>query len=206
MTNPLLQLNQHGQSVWLDNLSRNLIESGELRRLVEQDGISGITSNPAIFAAAISKSDDYDRQIADLADSDRDTVLRASVGRYGTGLALRSGAFATQGFSAVRQPISPNSQLTPALMLSEGFDPLEVPLPNLSADAANNTDADVVLPTAAQPTITSASVSVEQRLPAGLILRANGSVDQGVNMLTSVAVGFICAIAAAPMAWWLSAL
>jgi hypothetical protein len=61
-------------------------------------------------------------------------------------------------------------------------------LPNLSPDAANDTDADVVLPTADQPTITTASVSIEQRLHAGLILRANGSVYKGVNMLTSVAV------------------
>ena len=65
--NPLLELNECGQSVWLDNLSRELIESGELARLIEQDGISGITSNPAIFAAAISGSDDYDAQIRGLA-------------------------------------------------------------------------------------------------------------------------------------------
>lgn len=121
-------------------------------------------------------------------DSDRDTVLRASVGRYGNGMPLRSGAFGTQGFSAVRQPISPNVQLTPAVVLSDGFEPLEIPLPNLSPDAANDTDADVVLPTADQPMITTASVSIEQRLPAGLILRANGSVNKGANMLSSVAV------------------
>jgi transaldolase len=73
-TNPLRLLNEHGQSVWLDNLSRTLIESGELGRLIGQDGISGITSNPAIFAAAISGSDAYDRQIGALAGSGRDTV------------------------------------------------------------------------------------------------------------------------------------
>lgn len=72
--NPLRQLNQNGQSVWLDNLSRQLLESGELKRLVDQDGISGITSNPAIFAAAISGGDDYDAQIRSLADSDLDTI------------------------------------------------------------------------------------------------------------------------------------
>lgn len=72
--NPLRQLHDHGQSVWLDNLSRTLLESGELRRLIEEDGISGITSNPAIFAAAIAGSDAYDRKIRSLADSDLDTV------------------------------------------------------------------------------------------------------------------------------------
>jgi transaldolase len=72
--NPLRLLNEHGQSVWLDNLSRTLIESGELGRLIGRDGISGITSNPAIFAAAISGGDAYDRQIGTLAGSGRDTV------------------------------------------------------------------------------------------------------------------------------------
>ena len=72
--NPLRLLNEHGQSVWLDNLSRTLIESGELGRLIREDGISGITSNPAIFAAAISGSDAYDEQIGALAASNRDTV------------------------------------------------------------------------------------------------------------------------------------
>lgn len=72
--NPLRELNQAGQSVWLDNLSRHLLESGELARLIEQDGISGITSNPAIFAAAISGSDDYDAQIRALAEQDLATM------------------------------------------------------------------------------------------------------------------------------------
>jgi transaldolase len=72
--NPLRLLNEHGQSVWLDNLSRTLIESGELGRLIGRDGISGITSNPAIFAAAIAGGDAYDRQIGALAGSGRDTV------------------------------------------------------------------------------------------------------------------------------------
>lgn len=72
--NPLLQLNEHGQSVWLDNLSRSLIESGALQRLIDQDGISGITSNPAIFAAAIAGSDTYDEQIRKVAGSGTDNI------------------------------------------------------------------------------------------------------------------------------------
>jgi transaldolase len=72
--NPLLELKTHGQSVWLDNLSRSLIESGDLSRLIEQDGISGITSNPAIFAAAIAGSDAYDDQIRRLSSGAGDTI------------------------------------------------------------------------------------------------------------------------------------
>jgi transaldolase len=58
--NPLLTLNQLGQSVWLDNISRVLLRDGTLQRLIDQDGISGVTSNPTIFAKAIAGSSDYD--------------------------------------------------------------------------------------------------------------------------------------------------
>jgi len=64
--NPLLELEQLGQSVWLDNISRGLITSGALKRLIEEDGISGITSNPTIFEKAISHGTDYDAAMRDL--------------------------------------------------------------------------------------------------------------------------------------------
>ena len=57
--NPLLALQKLGQSVWLDYIRRDLITSGELRRLIENDGLRGITSNPSIFEKAISGSTDY---------------------------------------------------------------------------------------------------------------------------------------------------
>ena len=57
--NPLLQTKQLGQSVWLDNLSRTLIQEGGLQRLITEDGISGVTSNPSIFFKAISDSPYY---------------------------------------------------------------------------------------------------------------------------------------------------
>ena len=53
MTNPLLQLADAGQSVWLDYLHREIIESGELKRLIGEDGLKGMTSNPSIFEKAI---------------------------------------------------------------------------------------------------------------------------------------------------------
>jgi transaldolase len=58
--NSLLALNQHGQSVWLDNMSRDLLTSGELKRLIDLDGVSGITTNPTIFAKALIGSSAYD--------------------------------------------------------------------------------------------------------------------------------------------------
>ncbi len=58
--NPLKQLLGQGQSVWLDYIRRDLIRGGELKRLVEEDGIRGVTSNPTIFEKAIAGSTDYD--------------------------------------------------------------------------------------------------------------------------------------------------
>src|SRR5438552_1480508 len=60
---PLLKLIEHGQSYWIDNLSRSMIQSGDLKRRVTEDGLRGMTSNPTIFNKAISKSNDYDDQI-----------------------------------------------------------------------------------------------------------------------------------------------
>ncbi len=65
--NPLKRLNEQGQSVWLDFIQRKLLAGGGLRRLVEEDGVSGVTSNPAIFEKAIAGSDDYDDVIAGMA-------------------------------------------------------------------------------------------------------------------------------------------
>jgi len=57
--NPLKQLEACGQSPWLDYLKRSLIEKGELRKLIERDGLKGITSNPSIFEKAIGESEEY---------------------------------------------------------------------------------------------------------------------------------------------------
>ncbi|HAX88684.1 MAG TPA: transaldolase [Cyanobacteria bacterium UBA11370] len=62
--NPILQIEQtYGQSIWMDNLSRTIIESGELKKLISERGICGITSNPAIFEKAIAGNAIYDADI-----------------------------------------------------------------------------------------------------------------------------------------------
>jgi transaldolase len=61
--NPLLSLRRCGQSVWLDDIHRKLLTSGEISRLVEEDGLRGITSNPTIFEKAIDAGHDYDEAI-----------------------------------------------------------------------------------------------------------------------------------------------
>jgi transaldolase len=65
--NRLLQLQDDGQSVWLDFIRRDMLVSGELQQLIEVDGVSGVTSNPSIFEKAIEESHDYDDAISRLA-------------------------------------------------------------------------------------------------------------------------------------------
>ena len=66
-TSPLLDLQQLGQSVWCDTISRTLLDSGELRRLIAEDGLRGVTSNPSIFEKAIDGGTEYDREIRTMA-------------------------------------------------------------------------------------------------------------------------------------------
>ncbi len=63
---PLTDLEALGQSVWFDNMRRALLTSGELERMVREDGLSGLTSNPSIFEKAIVGSTDYDEALAEL--------------------------------------------------------------------------------------------------------------------------------------------
>src|SRR5215212_1095336 len=65
-TNKVKQIHEFGQSIWLDFIERRLIQSGGLQKLIDEDGIRGVTSNPAIFEKAISGRSDHDEQIAEL--------------------------------------------------------------------------------------------------------------------------------------------
>jgi len=64
VANPLRTLQEYGQSVWLDFVSRDLLKSGGLAKLIAEDGLRGVTSNPSIFEKAIGHGDDYDALIA----------------------------------------------------------------------------------------------------------------------------------------------
>src|SRR5713226_5455543 len=68
---PSQMLNEVGQSPWLDLIGRKLIHSGELLRFVDEDGIRGVTANPAIFEKAIVKSDEYDDELSRLIEAGR---------------------------------------------------------------------------------------------------------------------------------------
>jgi transaldolase/glucose-6-phosphate isomerase len=71
--NPLRQLENFGQSIWLDYIRRHLLSSPEFRGLIEQDGLKGMTSNPTIFEKAIAGSTDYDEQLAQLVHDNKST-------------------------------------------------------------------------------------------------------------------------------------
>jgi transaldolase len=68
----LQKLSARGQSVWIDYLSRDLVQSGELKRLNEEDAVVGVTSNPTIFQKAISQGNAYDEQLRELLDEHDD--------------------------------------------------------------------------------------------------------------------------------------
>src|ERR1700749_818507 len=66
------KLSARGESVWIDSLSRDLVQGGELKRLMDEDAVVGVTSNPTIFQKAISQGNAYDEQLKELLDSESD--------------------------------------------------------------------------------------------------------------------------------------
>jgi len=76
MANPLIELEKLGQSIWIDNISRGMLKKGELKNLVENDGITGVTSNPSIFQKAIGKGNDYDEQLKKLLSENSDLTAQ----------------------------------------------------------------------------------------------------------------------------------
>lgn len=70
-TNKVKQIHGLGQSIWLDFFDRKIMNNGELKRLIDEDGIRGVTSNPAIFEKAISSSSDYNEDITSLSKNEK---------------------------------------------------------------------------------------------------------------------------------------
>ena len=70
--NPLIKLETLGQSIWLDYFRNDMFESGKLRRLIEENGLQGITSNTSLFEKAITESNIYDKDICNLANQKKD--------------------------------------------------------------------------------------------------------------------------------------
>lgn len=82
MANKVKQIHEFGQSIWLDFIDREIISSGKLQKLIDEDGVRGVTSNPAIFEKAITSSSDYDADIKELgktADKTEDLFFELAV-------------------------------------------------------------------------------------------------------------------------------
>ena len=122
--NPLQELVDQGQSVWLDYLSRDLIRSGQLEQMIADDGLRGITSNPTIFHGAISGSDTYDAEIASLAASGLDAEA----------------TFETLAIADIRAACDILMQVYETSQGQDGFVSLEVS-PHLARDTAGTVSA-----------------------------------------------------------------
>jgi len=119
--NPLRDLHRFGVSVWYDYVSRSLISSGELKRLIEEDGVRGVTSNPTIFEKAIGGSSDYDDAIR----------LNAKPGMTPTEL------FETLAVTDIQAACDLFRPLYDETKAGDGFVSLEV-APSLARDAAGS--------------------------------------------------------------------
>jgi transaldolase len=78
----LHELSEHGQSVWVDSLSREWLETGELARMMDEDAVVGVTSNPTIFQKALAEGDWYDEQLREVLaeeDEDKEVFYRLAV-------------------------------------------------------------------------------------------------------------------------------
>jgi transaldolase/transaldolase/glucose-6-phosphate isomerase len=71
-TSNVKKIHEFDQSIWLDFIDRKIMDSGDLQKLIDEDGVRGVTSNPAIFEKAISSSSDYDQDIKELAQQGKD--------------------------------------------------------------------------------------------------------------------------------------
>ncbi len=77
MSNPLLEIQRHGQSAWLDYIHRDDLNTGDLRRRIDEEGVLGVTSNPSIFQKAIGDSDTYDSAILTMLDLEAQDIYES---------------------------------------------------------------------------------------------------------------------------------
>lgn len=77
MSNPLLEIQKHGQSAWLDYIHRDDLENGDLQRRIDEEGVLGVTSNPSIFQKAIGDSDTYDDDILTMLDLEAQEIYES---------------------------------------------------------------------------------------------------------------------------------
>ncbi len=161
-SNPILEIeNTYGQSIWMDNLSRDIIESGELKQLIQDRGIRGITSNPAIFEKAIAGNKIYDRAIE---------------------AGIKAGKSVTEiyedlVFSDIRNACDIFMPVYEATDGLDGYVSIEVP-PNLAKDTASTiTEARRYFQTIARPNLMIKIPGTAEGLPA-----VEKAISEGINV------------------------
>ena len=169
--NPLLGLNQRGQFVWLDHISRSLIRGGGLQRLIDEDGLGGVTSNPTIFDKAIAGSTDYDAGLHRALDAERNMSNRA--------LAERLIVEDIQMAADVLRPVYDHSEG------ANGFVSLEV-----SPGSAHDTEATVaearhLWQVAARPNVMIKVPATQEGVPAVEVLTAEG-INVNITLMFSL--------------------
>jgi transaldolase/glucose-6-phosphate isomerase len=167
--NPLVELGGMGQSPWLDYIHRGLIESGELARLVAEDGIRGVTSNPTIFEKAVSGGAEYDEQIRTLASG-------------GAGVPEAYAEIATEDIRRAADAIRPIYDETSG---ADGYVSLEVD-PDLAYDAQKTASrAEELFRKVSRPNVLIKIPATAEGLPAIEKTVSNG-IPVNVTLVFSV--------------------
>ncbi|MDX1812244.1 MAG: transaldolase family protein, partial [Gammaproteobacteria bacterium] len=122
--NPLKNLTKFGQSFWYDNIQRKMLIDGQLQKLIDEDGLRGITSNPAIFEKAIANSSDYDASLNKFIQQQPDANSRY--------------AFFHLAIEDIQQAADKLRAVYDTTKALDGYVSLEV-----SPDIANDTDASI---------------------------------------------------------------
>jgi transaldolase len=170
--NPLRELGTLGQSVWLDFISRSLLESGGLQRLVDEDGVSGVTSNPTIFQKAMGAGTDYDEQLR---------AILAATPAIDTGALFEAAALDDiRAAAAVLRPVFDRTDGT------DGFVSFEVPASVANDTAATIAEARRLWKTLSLPNVMIKVPATPAGVPAIEELIADG-INVNVTLMFSMA-------------------
>jgi transaldolase len=177
LASPIGDLVELGQSVWLDNIRRALLTSGEFERMVRVDGLSGVTSNPSIFEKAIVGSTDYDEALAD---------LRAGFSSAPTVSEITS-AYESLAIADLRQAADILLPIYDATHAGDGYVSMEV-APDLAHDTAGTVaEAQRLWASVDRPNLMIKVPGTEEGIPAIRELIAGG-INVNVTLLFSTAV------------------
>ena len=168
-TNPLKDLSRFGVSVWLDFIDRRVLESGGLARLIQDDGVSGLTSNPTIFANALTSSTDYDEAVARLAPAHSEAAALFE-------------ALAVEDIRAAADALRPVHDETKG---ADGYASIELPPELAQNPTASSAEAVRLFKAVARPNVMIKIPGTAAALPAVTEAVAEG-VPVNVTLLFSV--------------------